>query len=125
MFSFLKPKPRGEGQPSPPIDQTSSWFGKLKDGLTKTRRQLTGQLTGLFGVGRKLDEEFYEELETVLLSSDVGVGATERLIDELRARARREGFTEAVELREALGELLLALLEPVEQPLDVGTHRPF
>src|SRR6266508_6961592 len=106
MFSFLKPKPRGEGEPSPPVDPTS-WFGKLRNGLTKTRRQPTGQLSGLFGVGRKLDEAFYEELETVLLSADVGVGATEWLIDELRARARREGFAEAAELREALGELLL------------------
>ena len=45
------------------------------------------QLAGLFGAGRKLDEGFYEELETVLLTSDVGVTATEFLISNLRARA--------------------------------------
>jgi len=128
MFSFLKPKPRAEGTPPPPPEAkeaTSNWFGRLKDGLTKTRRQLTGQLVGLFGAGRKLDEGFYEELETVLLSADVGVGATERLIAALRARARREGYSEAAQLREALGELLLDLLKPIEQPLDVTKHKPF
>jgi fused signal recognition particle receptor len=125
MFSFLKPRPRAEAESPTPTEPTGTWYGRLKDGLTKTRKQFTGQLAGVFGIGRKLDEAFYEELETVLLSADVGVGATERLTAELRARARREGYTEASELREALGELLLALLKPIEKPLEVGTHRPF
>jgi fused signal recognition particle receptor len=130
MFSFLKPKARPEAAPEPGSDEqaapeTSGWFTRLKEGLTKTRRQLGGRLSGLFGVGRKLDEAFYEELESVLLTSDVGVTATEFLIDNLRSRARREGYTEAAQLREALAALLLETLEPLAQPLDVGAHRPF
>ena len=125
MFSFLKPKPRGEVEAATDAAKGSGWFDRLKDGLTKTRQQLGGQLTELFGAGRKLDEAFYEELETVLLSADVGVAASEWLIDALRARARREGYTEARELSEALGELLLELLRPIARPLDVTTHRPF
>jgi fused signal recognition particle receptor len=134
MFGFLKPKPR----PAPEVDQsatpqdvsatpesTTGWFSRLKQGLTKTRQQLGGRLVGLFGVGRKLDEAFYEELETVLLSSDVGVTATDFLIDNLRSRARREGYTEAAQLKEALAELLLEELEPIARPLDVTAHRPF
>ena len=104
---------------------SSSWFSRLKSGLDKTRQQLGGRLVGVFGAGRKLDEAFYEELETVLLSSDVGVSATEFLLDNLRARARREGYTEADQLREALGDLLLELLSPLARPLEVSTHRPF
>jgi len=96
-----------------------------KDGLGKTRQQLGGRLIGVFGAGRKLDEGFYEELETVLLSSDVGVTATEFLLDNLRARARREGYTEAEQLKEALGDLLLELLRPLTKPLNVSGHRPF
>ena len=107
-----------------PVEK-AGWFSKLKDGLSKTRRQLGGQLADVFGAGRKLDEAFYEELETVLLTSDVGVAPTEFLIDNLRARARREGYTEANELREALGDLLLDLLQPLAQPLDVTTRKPF
>jgi fused signal recognition particle receptor len=133
MFSFLKRKPRpaaeptaaGVEAPAAAGEQSTGWFGKLKQGLTKTRQQLGGRLAGLFGVGRKLDEAFYEELETVLLTADVGVSATEYLIENLRARAKREGYTEAVELREALAELLLAELEPIARPLDVSKPRPF
>ena len=98
MFGFLKPKPRPAEEaaveaateaPGESAAPATSWFSRLKEGLTKTRRQLGGRLSGLFGVGRKLDEAFYEELETVLLTSDVGVQATEFLIENLRARAAR------------------------------------
>lgn len=126
MFGFLKPKPRPATEAAAETPSASpGWFTRLKDGLTKTRRQLGGHLTGLFGVGRKLDESFYEELESVLLTSDVGVPATEFLIDNLRARARREGYTDASELREALGDLLLDLLRPLAKPLDVSGSKPF
>lgn len=133
MFGFLKPKPRPAPEPdktagdSPPdaADSSGGWFSRLKQGLTKTRQQLGGRLAGLFGAGRKLDEAFYEELETVLISSDVGVTATEFLIDNLRSRARREGYAEAAQLKEALAELLLEELQPIAKPLDVTTQRPF
>jgi fused signal recognition particle receptor len=130
MFGFLKPKPRpaeevaSEAPPEGAAPATG-WFSRLKEGLTKTRKQLGGQLTGLFGIGRKLDEAFYEELETVLLTSDVGVQATGFLIENLRARARREGYTEASELREALAALLLEILRPIARPLDVSAKKPF
>jgi fused signal recognition particle receptor len=133
MFGFLKPKPRPAPEPEKDLDDSpreatdssSGWFSRLKQGLTKTRQQLGGRLAGLFGAGRKLDEAFYEELETVLLSSDVGVTATEFLIDNLRAQARREGYTEAAQLKEALAALLLEELQPIAKPLDVTTQRPF
>src|SRR5688572_24741248 len=137
MFSFLKPKsrapvaapePAGDATPAPAEDAAPSgggWFAKLRQGLTKTRQHFGGRLVGLFGVGRKLDEAFYEELETVLLTSDVGVTATDFLIDNLRLRAKREGYTEAEQLKVALGELLMQELEPIAKPLDVSTHKPF
>ena len=130
MFGFLKPKPR-PAQEAPvdpkaaPAPEAAGWFLRLKEGLAKTRRQLGGRLTGLFGPGRKLDEAFYEELETVLITSDVGVAPTEFLIENLRARARREGYTQASELKEALAELMLDELRGIAKPLDVTTHKPF
>lgn len=116
MLSFLKNRGGAEG---------SGWFTKLKQGLAKTREQLGSQLTGLFRPGRKINPGLYDELETVLLTSDVGVAATQHLLENLRARARREGFSEAAELRVALREALLELLRPIAVPLDVDTHRPF
>ncbi|MES2562623.1 MAG: signal recognition particle-docking protein FtsY [Pseudomonadota bacterium] len=139
MFGFFKPKPRtapafahvDAKSVSPPTTapieepKAGGWFDKLRQGLTKTRRQFGGRLVSVFGAGRKLDEGFYEELETVLLTSDVGVAATDFLISNLRSRARREGYTQADELKQALAELLLQELRPIAQPLDVTPHRPF
>jgi fused signal recognition particle receptor len=144
MFSFLKPRPKSEpapdaqpdvgtqaeaaAQPSAegaPAEAPGGWLGRLRQGLTKTRRQLGGKLAGVFGAGRKIDEALYEELETVLLTADVGVPATERLITELRAIARRERYTEAAQLRQGLRSLLVDLLKPLEQPLDVTARKPF
>ncbi len=117
MLSFPKSRAPDAG--------SAGWFGRLKQGLARTRQQLGTRLSGLFGAGRKLDEAFYEELESVLLTSDLGVAATQALLDGLRGRARREGFTDAGELKQALHDALLELLEPIAVPLDVKTHRPF
>ena len=116
MLSFLNSRNEGGN---------GGWFNRLKQGLTKTRQQLGARLTGLFSPGRKLDDEFYDELETVLLVSDVGVAATHHLIAALRARAKRERFTEAAQLKAALRAALLELLRPIAVPLDIGAHRPF
>ncbi len=127
MFGFLKPKDKTAAAAPEAVDtpEAGGWFARLKSGLTKTREKLGAQVAGLFGAGRKLDEAFYEELETVLLSADVGVTATAHLIDGLRARARRERYTEAAQLKQALADDLTAMLKPIEQPLDVSTSKPF
>jgi fused signal recognition particle receptor len=114
LLSFLKPKSNGDG-----------WLARLKDGLAKTRETLNTPLTELFSGSRRIDEAFYEELETVLIAADVGVAATGHLLAELRSRARREGYTESAQLKEALRSALRGLLEPVAVPLDPGTQRPF
>ncbi len=114
-----------EPEPAASDEPKSGWLGRLRAGLTKTRQQLGTRLTGMFGAGRKLDEAFYEELETVLLTADVGVAATETLIEQLRALARRERYTEAAQLKEGLRNLLLDLLKPIEQPLAVEGPKPY
>ncbi len=133
MFGFLKPKepkdspPPAHANPAAVADApaSSGWLSRLKSGLAKTREKLGSQVAGLFGAGRKLDESFYEELETALIGADVGVTATAHLIEGLRARARKERYTDAAQLRQALGENLVAMLKPIEQPLNVDTHHPF
>ena len=101
------------------------WFARLRDGLARTRQQLGDRLAGLLGTARPLDEAFYEELETALISADVGVAASTHLLGELRQRARREGAIDSTRLRQALQEALRGLLEPIAVPLDVAAHRPF
>jgi len=119
MLSFLKSR-----NAEPPPGERSGWISRLRQGLAKTRQQLGERLGSVFGAGRKLDEAFYEELEEVLLTADVGVAASGFLIENLRQRARRERFTEAAQLKDALRGLLLDMLQPLEQALDVAAHRP-
>lgn len=110
--------------PVPVEAQSTSWTQRLKNGLAKTRQQLGGQLSALFG-GGKIDEDIYEELETILLTSDVGVNATQHLLEKLRARVKRQDLQDTHALKGALRETLLELLGPLQQPLEVKAHQPF
>ncbi len=112
MFGFLK-KSDSPAEPRP------SWGERLKAGLSRTRAQLGGLFV------RRIDEEMLEELETTLIMADVGVEATQYLLDELKAAVRRDKLETGEQLRQALGELLLKLIAPLEQPLDVSSHKPF
>ena len=101
-----------------------SWTERLKNGLSKTRSQLGKQLTGLFS-GGKIDEDVYEELETILLTSDVGVTATQDLLEDIRNRVKRQSLDDTSQLKAALKEALLDLLTPLEQRLNTNKHNPF
>ncbi|MBU1236712.1 MAG: signal recognition particle-docking protein FtsY [Gammaproteobacteria bacterium] len=116
MFGF--PKKNGEAPVAE--DRNPSWTARLKAGLAKTR----GQLGSLFRHGR-IDDDLLEELETTLLMADCGVDATQWLLDELKARVKRDKLDTADQLRGALVELLSGLLAPLEQTLDLSTHQPF
>jgi fused signal recognition particle receptor len=105
-------------------ETAKSWAERLKQGLSRTRNQLGGQLSGLFSSG-KINEELYEELETILLTSDIGVAATQALLDQIRSRVKRQHLSDASELRTALKEALLELLAPLEKPLDTSVAQPY
>jgi len=103
---------------------TLSFTERLKQGLSKTRQQFGNQIAGLFG-GGKIDADVYEELETILLTSDVGVNATQKLLANLKKRVSRQSLDDTKQLKIALKEELLELLTPLQKPLDTGTHKPF
>ena len=122
MFSFLKKKSSGPGRDQGITDKPgSSWFTQLKSGLARTG----DQLTGLFSRGGKIDDDLYEELETILVTADVGLNATNALLADLRHQVREQRLSEASELKEALAYCLIKLLKPLAQPLDASTHKPF
>lgn len=123
MFGFLKGGDKAE-DPAPEQEKRS-WAARLRDGLSATRARLGGQLSQIFSGAGKVDEAFYEELETVLLSCDVGVAATQRLIEDTRVRVRKGGVTEPAQVRDVLKAALLDLVAPLEKPFVVGAERPF
>ncbi|MBP9741910.1 MAG: signal recognition particle-docking protein FtsY [Burkholderiales bacterium] len=100
-----------------------SWSERLKQRLTKTRDGFTKKLLGVFG-GGKIDEQVYEELEAILLASDIGINATHDLLEEVRKSVSLKGLKDSVELKAVLKESINNLLKPLEQPLNVDNHRP-
>jgi fused signal recognition particle receptor len=96
----------------------------MRAGLSRTRDNLGKRVSSLLGGGR-IDENLYEELETILLTADTGVDATNWLLDELRRKVKRNNLTDAAQLKGALQEALVDLLAPLAQPLDTNTHKPF
>ncbi|KMN82327.1 cell division protein FtsY [Chromobacterium sp. LK11] len=110
--------------PAPASLKKMSWAERLKAGLSKTRDKLGKSLAGLFG-GGKIDEDLYEELETVLLTADMGVDATLHLLGDVRERVSLKGLKDASELKDALKESLSDLISPLEKPLDVSGKKPF
>ena len=120
MLGFLKKKDEG----APPEEKKPSWTERLKAGLAKTRATLNTPVGELFARG-KIDDELLEELESTLLMADCGIDATQWLLDELRTRVKQDRLETPQQLRQALIELLEGLLSPLEQDLDVSTHKPF
>ncbi len=119
MLSFLKSDKKPSDAPS------GGWIARLKQGLSRTREQLNRPVSDLFRSHAKIDEELYEELETILLTSDVGVEATQFLLDDLRRRVKKERLEDAGQLKATLRQSLVDLLEPLAKPLDISTHKPY
>ena len=102
-----------------------SWAARLAKGLSKSRNHMAKSLASVFG-GGKIDEDLYEELETVLLTSDMGIEATETLMKEVRNRVSLKGLKDGNELRAALKEAVYDLIKPLEQPLVIpDNQKPF
>ncbi|NIP72361.1 MAG: signal recognition particle-docking protein FtsY [Gammaproteobacteria bacterium] len=101
------------------------WAARLRRGLAKTRKGLTGGLADLV-LGRKtIDDELLEEIETQLLLADVGVEATREIIDDLTARVSRKELSDAPALMRALRKDMTRVLAPASRPLRVGEARPY
>ncbi len=118
MFGFKK-------KADPPAEEAENkpgLLGRLRDRLSRTRSGLADGLLDLFR-GRELDDELLEELETRLLSADVGVEATQRVIDDLTQRVSRRELADGDALLAALREDLAALLTPVDAPLVLPEER--
>ena len=96
------------------------FFEKLKEGLKKTKEAVFKQVTSLFSRYTVIDDDLYEELEEILITSDVGVGTTEQILEELQEAVRREKITDPEEARKALMRILAEMIGEGE-PLNLST----
>ena len=103
--------------------EAAGWFGRLRRGLTRSRESFVGQLNAAVAEFKDADdEEFWERVEEILVSSDVGVPTTAKLVAELEEEALRRNITSGAELKRMMVEHATRMLEgPVE--LDIS-HKP-
>jgi fused signal recognition particle receptor len=104
-------------------EESGGWFGRLRQGMKRSRESVVGQLNAAIAEFRDAeDEEFWERVEEILISSDVGVTTTAKLVGELEQEALERNITSSEQLRELMIEKAARMLEsPVE--LDIS-HNP-
>jgi fused signal recognition particle receptor len=126
MFGFSKRKDKQQVEEKTDQAPQDSWLNRVKSGLGKTRDSFSsGMATALLG-RKTLDEDTLEELETLLLSSDVGIDATQSILDNLVERVSRKELKDNEALMNALRETLIETLKPIESPLEIdGTKSPY
>ena len=126
MFSIFGSKsPSNPGHPQAGSNQQSGWLSRLKSGLSKTRSVLNADVVDLFARHALLDESLFEELETALISADVGVRASMRLIADLRQAAKDKKIVDGAALQVEFETALIELMMPLEKPLDIASAKPF
>ena len=102
------------------------FFARLKQGLSKTSASIGEGMASLFLGKKAIDDDLLEEIETRLLTADVGVEATSVIIQSLTQKVARKQLTDAQALYTSLQGELAAMLKPVEQPLVIkAEHKPF
>ena len=92
-------------------------FARLREGLSKTRGNLTDKVDDMVRENRKIDDDFYEELEDILVMADCGLKATTVMIDELKKRVTAAGIKDAGEAREILKQIMVEQMDIPRPPL--------
>ena len=83
-------------------DEKKGFFQRLKEGLTKTRDNIVSGMDSIFSGFSKIDEDFYEEIEEILITGDIGVNTTENILDNLREKVKEQHIKEPIECKDIL-----------------------
>jgi len=103
--------------------QRRGWFSRLKDGLSKSSKSITGSITAIF-TKRKLDASTLQDLEDTLIQADLGVAVSERIIKAVSA-GRYDKEIDPEEVKAILAAEVSSVLKPVEVPFNFGAEKPF
>ena len=94
-------------------EEKKGFFGRLKEGLTKTRDNIVKSMDSVFGSFATIDDDFYEELEETLIMGDLGVNTTVRIMDELKKKVREQHIKEPGDCRQIL-------IDSIREQMSVG-----
>jgi fused signal recognition particle receptor len=125
MFGFGKKRQAGQDPASEAPPERRGLFSRLRDRLARTRAQLGAGLSDLFLGRKRIDDDLLEELETLLLTADLGVEATGRIIGDLTQRVKRQSLSDPRALLAALKEDLRGILTAAQAPVrEAAPGRP-
>nr|WP_205963994.1 signal recognition particle-docking protein FtsY [Psychrobacillus sp. BL-248-WT-3] len=102
---------------TPEAEETVSITNKFKEGLSKTRNQFTSKVNDLVAKYRKVDEDFFEELEEILLQADVGFETVVELMDKLRFEVQRKNIKDTAGIQSVISEKLVEIYEAGDEDL--------
>ena len=106
------------------VNEPSSWQ-RLKNSLVKTRQNLSSGLMRFFKKDQILDDKYWEELESVLLTADFGLKTSTAIIDYLKTMTRQRHELDGEAIKAHLSEYLLGLLKPIAKPFELkGENKP-
>ncbi len=91
------------------------FFERLRKGMSKSRNQMSEYMDDVFAAGRPIDDDFYEELEEILVMADVGAETSEKIIDEMKERIEEKKWSDAYLAKDILKEIFK---EKLEMPMD-------
>ena len=97
------------------------FFDKLKNGLNKTKKSFDEKINNVFSSFRKVDEDFLEELEEILIMSDIGMDTSIKIINNLRERIKKEKIEDEEDVKKALREEMQKILEVTDISLHLNT----
>lgn len=95
-------------------------FEKIKSGLLKTKESMVKRIDGFISSFTKIDEEFFEELEEILITCDIGVATSVKICDELRKKVKEKGITDPIDIKSEMKEIIVEMLGE-DKPLNLST----
>ncbi|MFT3674002.1 signal recognition particle-docking protein FtsY [Aestuariivirga sp.] len=128
----VAPEPVAPPPPPPPApapvaasapEQRGGWFSRLRDGLSKSSKSITGSISAIF-TKRKLDASTLQDLEDTLIQADLGVAVSERIIKAV-SQGRYDKEIDPEEVKRILASEVAGVLKPVEVPFNFGSEKPY
>lgn len=117
MFNFVNKDKKSNN-----LEDTKgkSFYEKLRQGLTRTRDNIKSKLDNIITIGRKLDDEVFDELEEVLILADIGVTTTETIIENIKEKSKERKIKNALEIKNLLVEEIYNIMIKDDKPLDLS-----
>ncbi len=104
-----------------PEEEKKGFFARLRDGLGKTRTSISDKVSEVFKSFKKIDEDFYEELEEALILADLGMSTSLEIVERLRERVKEKKLTEEEEVRKELRDIVADILRSEDSKLKLDT----